>query len=452
MGSGSNQAARLSSVRLAAYAMPAFAFAIPTIPVYVLLPAVYADTLGLGLAATGTALVISRGLDMLSDPLIGLLSDRTRSRFGRRKPWILAGALVAALGFARVALPPADVDAGYLTVWLVVLSLGWTAVVVPYTAWGAELTPGYDERVRVTTAREGAGLAGLVFASLMPALAGGEAATQLGLLALTAVGLGVIGLTGLGFFVPDRSTETNPSHGAPVARGLGSALSAALANGPFVRLIAAWFVNGLANGLPAALFLLYLNHGLGAPPDRQPLFILAYFVSAMTGLPLWYGASLKFGKHRAWCCAMIAACLAFALVPFLAQGQFVWFSVVCIVTGLALGADLVLPPALQADVVDFDRLRHGDERTGLYFALWHAATKLAMALSAGLGLIGASLAGFDPAQPTPRGVMALTTFYAVLPVGLKLVAVALLWRFPITARRHKAIRRQLARRMVQPPD
>ncbi|MFY0100248.1 MFS transporter, partial [Acinetobacter baumannii] len=77
----------------------------------------------------GTALLISRGLDTLSDPLIGLLSDRTRSRFGRRKPWILAGALVSALGFARIAFPPQGVDAGYLTVWLVVLYLGWTAVV-----------------------------------------------------------------------------------------------------------------------------------------------------------------------------------------------------------------------------------------------------------------------------------------------------------------------------------
>ncbi|WP_164119502.1 MFS transporter, partial [Stenotrophomonas maltophilia] len=88
------------------------------------------------------------------------------------------------------------------------------------------------------------------------------------------------------------------------------ALGDAARNGPFVRLITAWLVNGLANGLPAALFLLYLTHGLGAAPDRQPLFILAYFVSAMIGLPLWHRLSLKLGKHRAWCCAMSAACLA----------------------------------------------------------------------------------------------------------------------------------------------
>lgn len=443
---------RLAPGRLAAYAAPAFAFAIPAIPVYVLLPSVYADTLGLGLAATGTALLVSRCLDTLSDPLIGLLSDRTRSRFGRRKPWIMAGALAAALGFARIAFPPDGVGAVYLTLWLVVLYIGWTAVVVPYTAWGAELTPGYAERVRVTTAREGAGLAGIVFASLVPALAGGGAVAQLGMLALAAIGLGAAGLASLGLLVPDRPADMSRPHRAPVSGSLAAALGDAARNGPFVRLITAWFVNGLANGLPAALFLLYLTHGLGAAPDRQPLFILAYFVSAMIGLPLWYRLSLKLGKHRAWCCAMGAACLAFGLVPFLAPGQFARFFAVCIVTGLALGADLVLPPALQADVVDFDRLRHGEERTGLYFALWHAATKLAMALSAGLGLIGASLAGFDPARPTPQGVMALTAFYAVLPVGLKLAAVALLWGFPITARRHEAIRRRLARRMVQPAD
>lgn len=429
---------------LAAYAAPAFAFAIPTLPVLIFLPAIYADGLGLGLAATGAALLAARLFDMATDPLIGLLSDRTRSRFGRRKVWIMAGAPVAALGFLMLAFPPAGIGPLYLTTWLMVLYLGWTAVQVPYAALGAELSSDYRMRTRITAMREGTAVGGILMASAIPVIASGSAEGQFAAIALTAIGLGALGLAGLGLLVPDPPARTAPPDRAAPARPPGEIIRQALANGPFLRLVAAWFLNGLANGLPAALFILYLTHGLKVSEGQRPLLILAYFLAAIVCLPFWTRLSTRIGRHRAWCLAMLAACLAFLPVPLLPEGAFAAFLAVCLVTGAALGADLALPPAMQADVVDLDRLRHGEERTGTYFAVWLAVTKAAAALSAGLGLAGVSAAGFDPAAPTPAGVMVLALAYAGVPVVLKLAAVALIWRFPITPRKQAAIRRRLA--------
>jgi Na+/melibiose symporter-like transporter len=436
---------RTPPATLAAYAAPAFAFSIPTIPVYIYLPAVYADDLGLGLAATGAAIVIARAFDTLSDPVVGLMSDRLNTRYGLRKPWMVAGGVVAALGLLLIAFPPRHVGAVYLASALVALFAGWTAVSVPYTAWGAELATGYDERTRVTSAREGAALAGIFLASLLPALVGSNSSERLKWIALVAIVSGCVSLFMVARVVPDRSLAREIRSGATRFPFNLRRLAADVAgNKPFLRLLAAWFINGLANGLPAALFILYMTHALKAGAGIQPVFVIAYFSAAVVAVPGIYGLGIVFGKHRAWCIAMVGACVAFAVVPFLAAGQFTAFLAVCLVTGAALGADLILPPALQADVIDLDRMRHGRMRTGTYFAVWSAAAKSATAISSGLGLVAVGAAGFDPTAVDDRGLTVLVVAYSVVPIILKAAAIALLWSFPLTERRHAIIRKRLA--------
>ncbi len=144
---------------------------------------------------------------------------------------------------------------------------------------------------------------------------------------------------------------------------------------------------------------------------------------------------------------MVCACAAFVTVPFIGEGQFAAFAVVCLVTGMALGADLVLPPAIQADVVDYDELRFGRARAGLQFSLWGMSTKLALAAAVGFALPVLEASGFDPAAPTEAARRALTVIYALVPVVIKLTAIAMVWRFPLTAEKHAVIRRGLGRRL-----
>jgi Na+/melibiose symporter-like transporter len=398
---------RLATPVLLSYALPALVLALPTIPVYIHLPALYGIELGLGLAATGLVLLAARAFDTVTDPLVGALSDRFRLRHGRRKPWIAVGAVIAGLGLYKILNPPAAVDGAYLFGWSMVLYAGWTMVAVPYLAWGAELSADYNERTRITSWREGFMLAGIVGAGAVNAIVahlGGTERAAVGTMAWVAILLGMM-----------------------------------------VRLLSAWFLNGLANGVPAALFFIYLEHGLGAGAGQRSLLVLAYFLAAILAISVWLPLSRRFGKHRVWCWAMAAACIAFAAVPLIPAGGLAAFGAVCVVTGAALGADLVLPPAIQADVVDYDRLRSGRSRAGLQFALWGMSTKLALAVAVGLGLPALEASGFDPVRPDDQGIRALVVIYALFPVVLKMTAMAVVWNFPLTADRHAVIRRRLFR-------
>ncbi len=431
---------------LIAYAAPAMVVALPTIPVYLVLPTLYGTELGIGLAATGLVLLGARLFDTVSDPLVGALSDRFAWRGHRRKPWIVAGAGIAGIGLYRVLTPPDTADALYLLLWSIVLYGGWTMVAVPYLAWGAELSRNYDERTRITAWREGAGLLGLVGAGVIMAAtsAGWSERESIAILAPAAIALGLLAFPILLHLVaepPGPAASLLPADRQDLRRAFRDLAR----NRPFQRLLAAWFVNGLANGVPAALFFIYLEYRLGADTTERSLFVLLYFVAAVAALPFWSRASIRLGKHQAWCCAMAAACLVFAVVPLIPAGGFVAFGLVCVVTGVALGADLALPPSIQADVVDYGTWRTGRQRAGLLFALWSMSTKLALAVAVGMALPAIALAGFDPANPTDSGLQALALIYALLPAFLKAVAIALVWRFPLTARRHAVIRRAIDR-------
>lgn len=443
---------RLGWGTLLAYTLPALVVALPTIPVYIHLPALYGVQLGLGLTATGFVLLLARMFDTITDPLIGALSDRFGFKGARRKPWIAVGAVIAGIGLVKLLNPAPNVTESYLLVWSVVLYAGWTMLAVPYLAWGAELSRDYDERTRITAWREGLALIGILGAGILTATTaklGWTDVQSTGAIAWMAVGLGAIVIPLLLYFVPDeyRSDRPKPMPGAQSWwRESRLSVRSMMANGPFLRLISAWFLNGLANGVPAALFFIYLEDGLAADAEVRPLFVLTYFAAAVSAIPLWLALSRRHGKHRVWCWAMISACLAFALVPLLQPGAFFAFTVVCVVTGMALGADLALPPAIQADVVDYDRFRFGRDRAGLQFALWGMSTKLALALAIGLSLPLLDALGFKSGSSTETGILALVVIYAIFPIVIKATAIAVIWTFPLTAQKHAVIRRRLDRR------
>ena len=140
---------------LLSYGAPALPLAVLTLPVYIFLPAFYTQEIGIPIATVGTVLLLTRAFDAVSDPLIGYASDRLSTRFGRRKVWLIAGAPLAALAAYMLFVPFAGASASYLLFWSLVLSLAWTGIIVPYGAWGAELTGDYDERSRIAGVREG---------------------------------------------------------------------------------------------------------------------------------------------------------------------------------------------------------------------------------------------------------------------------------------------------------
>ncbi|MDX5334342.1 MAG: MFS transporter [Gammaproteobacteria bacterium] len=417
----------LRGTTLVAYGLPGLPLALLGLPLYVYLPTFYAEDLGLPLALVGAVLLLARGLDVLTDPLIGLLSDRGHAALGR-KAFIALGVPLLLLGIESLFRPDGSPGGLYLLGWTLAAYLGWTLISVPYGAWGAELPRGpdsYHQRSRLAAWREGFMILGTLAAVALPAALGiaGDAGATLARFANLLWWLLPLAVAIALWRVPPA-----PRQPATATRGW-RALSGALrqdAHGR--RLLLAYLLNGIANGLPATLFLLFVTHNLQAPGWTGGL-LAAYFVSGVLALPAWLWLARRIDKARAWAASMLVASLAFLAVPWLGPGDAGLFLVICLVSGLGLGADLALPASIQADLAMRRQARDGAPRAGAWFGLWGMVTKLALALAVGIAFPLLALAGLDPeAGPTPS--LALGLLYGGLPILFKLAACALAWHLP----------------------
>lgn len=424
---GPGTAAGPGLLRTAAYGLFALPLAMAALPLYVHLPKFYGGTLGVDLALLGIVLLVLRLLDGLVDPLLGAWSDRLRSR----RAAIALSAPVLAAGMVALFLPPTGTEAGHLA-WLVVaLTLVYTAysvAMINHNAWGAELTTDPVGRTRITAVREGLALVGVVIASLAPALLGGAAGADAGLAPFAIVFAGVTLACALVLW----RAPVAPRRAAASVVPLATRVAAPLADPLFRRLLLVFLANGIASAIPATLVLFFIADVLQAP-ERQGLFLALYFVAGGLGMPLWVRLSAAWGKTRAWMAGMVAAVVAFVWAFALGPGDTAAFAAICVLSGLALGADLALPPSLLADVID----RDGRERpTGAYFGLWTLATKLNLALAAGIALPLLSFLGYAPGAEGGGGLRALAFVYAIVPCALKLVALFALSRFQAAAARN----------------
>ena len=427
------------------YSFPALAISIPTIPLYLYLPTFYGVTLELGLAATGFALLTARVFDTITDPIVGIISDRFPIKRNYRKPWIAVGSIIAAIGLYQLLNPPNNPGIIYLICWSIILYLGWTFVAVPYLTWGAELSTDYNERTSITTSRETAGILGILTCGVIFTFSANLNFSEIdtiGIIGWATIGLGAISIPYMLKKVPDAGL-VRLKKGKNTNRSFLRSVLQLTQNRLFVRLLAAWFLNGIANGIPSVLFFLYLDKVLGVNETQRAVLILIYFSTAVAAMPAWLSLSKVFNKHRVWCYAMILAIGAFSLVPFLPEGAFYLFSIICILTGVCLGADLSIPPSIQADVLDYDKLKTRSQRAGLLFSLWGMATKLALACSVGLAFPLLDWLGFEPDMPDDSGRQALVFLYALLPVGFKCITVLAIWNFPLNRKNHTIIKRRL---------
>ena len=388
--------------------------AFAALPLYVLLPSHYATQFGVPLAGLGLVLLGARSLDALIDPWLGRLVD-LRFALGRRA--VLALALLAALllgaGFAALFFPPQG-DTTRLLAWcgvaLLVTYLGYSALGVLHQSWGARLGGDAQAQARIAGWREGLALAGVLVASVLPALAGIGA-----MVAICIVGLG-IGLLALA-----RAPYNAQKQGAASA----PALATPWRQGAFRALLAVFLLNGIASAVPATLVLFFVRDRLQAQAF-EPLFLGGYFAAGALSMPLWVRIVARWGLVRAWLLGMALAVASFSWAVALGPDAVLPFALVCIASGVALGADLSIPGALLTGVIQ----RAGDAQRleGAYLGWWNCATKLNLALAAGLALPALQLLGYRPCARDASALQALALAYAVLPCVLKLMAAALLLR------------------------
>jgi len=407
-----------------AYGGLAAPLAFVSLPLYVNLPYHYASVAGAPLAGLGAVLLATRAFDALVDPAIGRQADRLlhRGTACAAGTAALAGLLMV-LGFGALWHPPSGAYTqvgllGWLAGSLLLCTLAYSFLTILHQAWGTRWGGAPAWRARVTAWREGATLAGVLLASVLPSWLGLDVTTS-----VLALGL-VLGLAGL---------YRLQAPVAPPQAADGPAASP-WADAGFRRLLAIFMVNGVAAAIPATLLPFFVADRLQAPA-LQPWLLLCFFGAAALGLPLWVKAVSRWGLAPSWRAGMLASVLAFGVTPWLDAGDGMAFAVVCLTSGLALGADLALPGALLTGVIH--DAGEGGRGEGRYLGWWTCATKLNLALAAGLALPLLSMAGYRSGSTDPAGLQALAWAYGGLPCLLKLAAAALLWR---AERRHSSWR------------
>lgn len=444
---------RLPALQVWLYGLPALALTAVGVPLLLYLVPFYTVEKGLPAGEVGAILFAVRLADAIFDPTFGAISDRVRTRWGRRRPWLLIGTVMLIIAIWHTFLPPEQVDWVYFLVWMTILYASWTMVIVPYVAWGAELTGNFDERTRIAGIRELFLLVGTVLAAGVPTILKafgiiGQTATMetIGLFVIIVLPLSLA----LIFWKVPEPQVIATGHG----HGWRASIDAIRKNGPFLRLITAFMLNATAQAIVATLFFFYVRFVL-EDPEHGPMLLLTYFIAGIVAVPLWMRLAERYGKHRTWAVSMISSAAIFLITPFLGPGDVWIFFVISIFTGMSLGCDQILASSMQADVVDIDSIRSGQQRAGLYFAIWNMVTKMAGGVAAGVTLPLLGAFGFEAsatAENPPHAILALIVLFAVVPPVLRFLSVKIIWNYPITRERHAKLRammeRKLARRLA----
>jgi len=432
-----------------AYAAPAYALAVVGIPIYVYMPKFYTDIIGVNVVLMGYILLSVRIFDALTDPAIGYISDRIKTPFGRRRPFIAGGSFFVSLSMYFLFNPP-EASSSYSALWfggcIYALFFFWTMVSVPYESLGPEITFDYNERISLFGVRDGFLIAGTLAAASSPALvewlfnlsntAQGERAKFFWIAIIYAPFV-----IGFSWWCVLSIKELPPQNvNRPV--GLIKGIRQMGRNRPFVILLIAYTISAIGNNLPATLILFYVEYVLQS--NLADFFLLLYFVTGIVFLPGWILISRKIGKKPAWLTSMAINTGAFFGVFFLGPGDAVIYGILVFLSGIGFGATLAIPSAIQADVIDYDELLTGERREGQYIGLWSISKKFAAAVGVGAGLSILGAAGYTPnVEQSEQVKLVLRTLYALVPSVCNLIAILIALAYPISSKVHENIRKAI---------
>ncbi len=440
-----------------AYGLPSIAGAAMAIPIGIHMTKFYSDNVGVALGYIALGQAFARAFDAISDPLMGWMSDRTRTRWGRRRPWIAVGAPLAAIFFVALFAPPEGIGplagAAWFTASIFLFFVLNTIYEIPRYGLGAELTSDYHERTSLFAWRDGALLLGTMLGSAAPSIAIG-ALTARGMeqaaaeraayfwFALTFAALMVVLYGWLVARVPE-----NPEYSRRPPNPLVPGVRRVLRNRPFRILLACYLATSVTGAIPGIFLPFYLHYVIGLENwsvQIGPLLIV-YFGSGLLSIPLWLRLTRRFGKRDVWVwhyAVGIISSLSLYFLPVFATGTAALLPLYGILlwAGAGFGSGILLAPSMQADVIDYDELYSGRRREAQYGAIWGIATKFAVIPSASIPLAALAAVGFMPNRPqTEEVVWAIRLIDGIAPATMAALAMLLALRFPITESIHRAV-------------
>ncbi len=428
-----------------AFGAPSFAGAGMAIPIVIHLTIFYSDVVLVPLGFIALVKAVARAFDALTDPLMGWVTDRTHSRWGRRRPWMMIGAPLAAMAFVALFAPPESLSPGNAAIWFamayVLYYLFHTVYEIPHGGLGPELTLDYQERNVLFGWRAPFLVGGTMAASTLPPLLNDIFGSQrLGFLAFAIIfGVLLVGLYGnLVFQVREREdfVRREPNPLVPGVRRV-------MRNRAFRVLLAVYVTGSITGAIPGLMMPYFTKYVLRPDNADQWLgfFLFLYFGSGFLCLPLWMMLARLLGKKTAWLISFIPGTTGSLMIFFLlGPGDLMLTAAILVWAGSAFSAGMFLGPSMQADVIDYDELYTGRRREAQYNGLWSVMTKFTVIPSMAVPLAILATYGYTPNVPQTETVQTvIRAIFGLAPATTSIIAFVIALRFPIDKRIHEQI-------------
>lgn len=441
---------QLSGTELMAFGFPAMTHALVAGAVYTVLPTHYAANTAITLAQIGTIAGLSRIIDALNDPVMGHLSDRTRTRFGSRKPWIAAAIVFCVIAVFQLFSPPRDASWIYFLVWSQVLYTGFTMFEVPRSAWGAEISRDYNERAKIGMFVGGFNILGSLAFYLVPivmGMLGGSSEINgdtLGFIAwIYAIMMPISVLLCLKFVPQGRKVDHKQTTLRDVAKTIVRSL-------PARRLFAIVSLWGIGQGAFVGCAFIFYSGYMGLAKSFALIMGLLFLVQVLA-LPVWSRILPKFDRHRVWAFCIAGGAILTPLVLLLPRGEAAlpFLLPLVVVQAFLMAPANFLPGAVLGDVIDYDTLKSGNNKAGNLFAVQMVLIKVAMALGGAAAFNLLQLVGYrvNEANSDLANTGLLAVFLGI-PMVFHGAMAALAWNFPLGRKRQSIVSRRLQSRRL----
>ncbi|MES2032608.1 MAG: MFS transporter [Pseudomonadota bacterium] len=443
---GGRAPARLKTWRLIAFSTPTIPLAAMLMPVTAYLPNYYATDLAVRAADLAWAFMVVRFFDLWFDPALGLAMDRTRTRFGRFRPWFVAGAPIAMLAVYMLFMAERGIGGSYIVLWLIIGFAGQSMGQLGHMAWASTVAPGYDERSRVYGFWQALSVIGMIAILLLPPVIkygfGGDFAD--GVKAMGWFAIAALPLTALLALWSTGEPAIKPNHETPRLAHYWQMLK----RPTVLRVLLADICWGTALSLSGTLLFFFFDAVRGIDRGVAGLMLIAFFLGALCGAPIWTRLARRLGKHRALAIAGLA--WAAMQIGVMALPNITWLGfVIMFLAGLPFASGPILLKAMMADVADEERLTSGVDRTGLLFSLLTGSVKIGSMLAVGGSLYALELVAFDPAASganSDSALLTLSLMFTLGPAALALTAAWLISGYRLDAAAHAEVRRRLDER------
>ena len=389
------------------YSLPSIPLAAAQIAVYIAVPAIYSKIAAVGIGITGLVIMISRVIDMITDPILGTYLDRMVEKIGW-KFWLLIGFPLISIGIFILFNPLDGLEIISLLLGVIFVTLGWTFFSIPWWGIGIAISnSNSNDRFKVVSFRELLTIPGVILGLFLIHFSNisGEIFLIISILFLSPLFIKKIP-------IPNISNKKGTSYFLNIKNLFKN-------NSNFKYLCLSYFFIGLSNGVTSILFILFVEFIIGGSPQN---FLSIYFISAFMGLPFVYMLASKYNKKRIWTSFIILACICFLPVVFLSNNSTTLFMVICIISGFCLSADLIIPSSIQADIIYKEQQQNKNVLVGKIYSVWSFIQKLSLALSAGVCLPLLGYFGFNPSEVNTQ-LLPLSFAYGIIPIILRIPAI-----------------------------